>query len=314
MKPREVPDPVYDEGLLFKLVQTGLSDQPWLSYSKDIYEHGVVPTVANAEGARAALLQHVFAGDCVKHRGNMCKEVVKGEKWAQSVGVKSLDLVMLWHDQGKLEIQDLNRICQVLGLSSSATHQKRSVLSKLVGRRRNLLLALDAAKLTVDETLLKVGSSANLDGMRALCGAHSIEADTRNKEEMVESMFKHLTNGVCAENHGPGCEEVIAEMKLSANEPVHTQIRVLKYIQQRLSRRQLQKVLDLHGIDRKDRDSKKMMKYCLGLYVQKLEKGKLQEVEEQREQVARSQKLEEIRKCWLRMVPPQMKENLIKQF
>lgn len=50
------------------------------------------------------------------------------------------------------------------------------------------------------------------------------------------------------------------------------------------------------------------------MYVQKLEKGKLQEVEAQREQMARSQKLEEIQKLWPKMVPLRMKEDLIRQF
>lgn len=311
---REEPEPVCNEKLFYELVKIGLSDMPWLSYSEVVADHMITPAVASAEGARTGILQHIFSGECSANRGSRCKDFVSAQQWPQSVAIRLSDFVNEWLENVKLTTVDLGKICTSLGLTSPMTHKRRDLVAKLAGRRKSLLLALDSAKFSLEDCLQKLGSTSNIENVRAVCSAHGIETSRRCRADMVDSFFDHTTNGKCSDKRGPACGTVVNELSTSLGETVKTQIGTLKYLSQRMSSKQLVKVLDMHGIIRKEGDSKKMMKYRLGLYVQSLEKGKLKEAEAERESMARAQRLEDIRKSWPTLVPPKMKEKLVRDF
>ena len=119
---REAPNISYNKELIFKLIKIGLSNEHWLSYADVIWQHRISPVAATAEGARTTLIQHLYGEECI------C--VVAGEEWGQCVGIKIIDLMCEWIDNGMLSSADLVSIGCALGLRPSKTHQKRSLLSK----------------------------------------------------------------------------------------------------------------------------------------------------------------------------------------
>lgn len=72
--------------------------------------------------------------------------------------------------------------------------------------------------------------------------------------------------------------------------------------------------MNLLDVDYEDDESKKKLKSCLLWYVQSLEKGKLKELDAEQVIVERLEKLEHIRRSWPNLVPPQLKERLVKEF
>jgi len=310
-----IPEPVYDKDLIFDFIQNCVSDEPLVSYAKVVFEHNVSPVVGTADGVRSALLHHLFSGGCLLQKGTACKEIVRREKWSQSVGIKVIDLISEWVDGEKLSTGILKRVCRMLGLVSSVTKQRRSLLSKLATQRRSLVKALDAAGLLVKDTLHNLGSSSTLETVRATCIAHSIPTEREGgKQSLIDDLVNHLTHGNCAEKVEPGCDRVMKEMSPSLNDVIHTQVSVLQCIRDVLSTHQLRRVLDLHGVNYDDCDSKKKLKSRLKRYIRVIENGKARDADIEHERVERLQKLEEIRKSWPKLVPPQLKEKLIKDF
>jgi hypothetical protein len=310
-----VLEPVYNPELIFDLIQTCVSDEPFLSYAKVIYDHNICPAVGSADGVRVGLLQHLFSGGCLLQQGDGCKGIVHGKGWEQSVGIKMIDLTSEWADSGKLSTRDLMCICRALGLLPSVTKQRRSLLSKLATHRRGLVKALDAARLSIQDTLHNLGSSSTLETLNATCTAHNISSGHGNKKQtIVDDLVDHITHGTCAEKLGPGCDHVMKEMLPTIEDVVHTQLSVLRHIQDLLSMRQLQKLLDLHGIDYEEGSNKKRLKTRLRNYIRDLENGKVREADVERERLERLQKLNDIQKSWPKLIPPQMKEKLVKDF
>ena len=311
---REDPRPAYNEILIFDFLRIALSNENWLFYSKVVFEHMIAPTVATADGARVAMIQHLFAGGCIAQGGSKCKDLVQGEDWSQSVGIKIIDLVCEWADIGKISAQDLRYICHALGFSPSLTNQRRSLLAKLAAHRRHLICALDIAQVSLQDTLRNMGTSSSIEKIHAVCGAHDIPLETREKTELIDNVIDHITNGNCSEKKGPGCESVAKELLPTAADTVHMQVSVLQHIHSLLSVRQLHKVLDIHGIKYDEGETKRKLKYRLTMYIRALERGKVKEAEAMHDRAERLLKLEEIRKSWPKLVPPQLKEDLVKEF
>jgi len=310
-----VPEPVYNHDLIFDFIQNCVTNEPLISYANIVSGHGVSPIVGTADGVCAALLHHLFSGECLMQKGTGCRNVVRGEEWPQSVGIKIIDFVSEWVDSNKLSSGNLIRVCQRLGFPPSATGQRRSSLSRLATYRRSLVKALDAANLSLKDTLHNLGSSSTLDTLRATCIAHNVPTDkVGEKQTLIDSLVDHLTHGSCAKKVGPGCDRVVKESSPSLDDVVHTQVSVLRCIQDVLSTRQLQKILDLHGVDYDGGDNKKKLKARLKKYIHMIEIGKARDADAEHERIERLQKLEEIRKSWPKLVPPQLKEKLIKDF
>ena len=190
----ETYEPIYNDDLILELIRTGLSNEHWLLYSKVVSEHSITPTVATADGAREALLCHLFPGGCLSGNGTQCRQVVKDEQSSESIAIRIIDLVLEWVDCDKLLTQDLARICNAIGLVPSVTRQRRSLLTKLAGHRRHLIRTRDASLLSLQDTLHKLGSSSTLETVRAMCSAHNILGQD-SKAELVEQLVDHITLG-----------------------------------------------------------------------------------------------------------------------
>jgi hypothetical protein len=245
---REVQKPYYDEEQILNLIHMGVSNKTWLDYSQVIEDHSIKPTVATADGAREALLQHLFSGRCTSCQKPGSVNVVVNENCLISMGVKMIDLVTEWFDNGKLSVRDLAIICKSIGIVPSATKQKRLLLSKLTIHRRDLICELDTATSTLPDIVHNLGSSSKLETLRALCGAHCMHSHEGGKECLTDNFFDHITNGICAEKTGPGCENVMRQVAPLVDDVIHTQVDVLRHIHSLLSARQVRRVLDLHEI------------------------------------------------------------------
>ena len=91
--------PTYNLNTILKLVQTCLSNEPYLFYAQVISDHDITPTVGTADGVRVALIQHLFSRGCHSQHGAGCKEVVHADSWPQSVAIKMINLMS--HTGGK---------------------------------------------------------------------------------------------------------------------------------------------------------------------------------------------------------------------
>lgn len=98
-------------------------------------KHNIRLALGLADGAWTALIQHLFQGECLAQGGLQCKEVVTGERWPQLVGIKLIDVVVDWVDNGQLSTRELQYICESLELVESDTRRRCSLLSKLVSCR-----------------------------------------------------------------------------------------------------------------------------------------------------------------------------------
>ena len=134
--------PDYNSKIILDFLRMSVSDEDWLFYSQIVADHAVTPTIATADGVRTALIQHLFSGRCVHGQGSACKNLVVGEKWDLSAGIKIIDFALEWVDTGVLTKCALLRIARALDLIPASTRQKRSVLSKMADRRRQLVNAL----------------------------------------------------------------------------------------------------------------------------------------------------------------------------
>lgn len=311
----DAPDAIYFRNAIFEFMRLCLSDEHWLFYSEAVAQHAVSPTVATSDGARTALLQHLFSGGCSSGQGTQCRGIVRGERWAQSVGIRVIDLTLEWFDNGNLTVAELDQICLALGLTSSATKKKRSVLSKLAGCRRDLVNALDMSETSIEKTMHDVASSSTSEGLRATCTAHNVPLSmTEGKEGLTNAFIEHVAFGKCAENLGPGCDQFAKEANLTTTDVLAAQAGILARMKETLTTRQLQRVMELHGIYYNPSDSRKRLKQRLGWYIQGIEKGKVGEHDAERLRVERLHKLEEVRKNWPKLVPPQLKERIVKDF
>ena len=311
----EIFDPVYFRDAIFDFIHLCHTNEHWLFYSQAVADHAVTPQVGTSDGARAALLQHLFSGGCVTGQGAQCKRFVHGERWPQSMAIKMVDFTSEWVDTGKLTMTELSQICATLGLIASVTNQKRSLMSKLAAHRRCLVNALDVAKLPVQDTIHNVASSSTLETVRATCAAHDLPSSAgADKEGLVDAFIAHVAHGKCVEHHSPGCDQFTKETHLTTTDLVNMRVGILTQMKELLTTRQLQKVLGLCGIGYDPNDTKRKLKLLLKHYIQRIDKGKVNEGDAERSRVEQLQKLEEIRRNWPKLVPPQVKEKLIKDF
>lgn len=309
------PTPTHNQNTILDLLRTCVSDERYMFYAKVVSEHQIIPTVGTAEGVRNELIRHLFSGRCHSHQGSGCSEVVCGEDWPQSIAIKLIDLTCQWVDEGVLSSKDLGSICQGLGILPGKTQQRRSLLLKLAAQRRCLVGALDAATLSITETLRALGSTSKLDTIRATCAAHDIPIDqSESKGSLTDRMINHIARGECAEGLAPGCDHVIKESSPSVRNVVHAQLSVLTAMENGLSPSQLRSVLELHGIAYAEGDTKKKLRSHLRAYTRELRNGKVKQADAEDELSERLQKLEEVRKTWPKLIPPHMKEKLVRDF
>jgi len=305
---------IYDMDLVRSLLQSCLEDTRTSFWAKILDEHQINVTLTSVDDFRKRFIEHIYSGECVENRGSQCGEVVMQERWPQSMAIRMVDETLEWVGNGNMRTSELGRICDALGLVPSATRRKRSLMAKLVERRRQLLDTIDAAALELPDILPCIASPSSMKALKAVGNAHAVEIDT--KESGSHQMLEHITHGECARGSvaAPGCDQLVKSAGLRREDPVYLQVAVLSRILEVASKKQLMKVLDLHGIEYGITDKKKKMRSALKKYIQKVERGKVKAVEAENDAIDRLQKLEEIRKCWPRLVPAAMKEKIIKDF
>jgi hypothetical protein len=309
--------PTYDMNLVLELLQACLrNDHPafWAEVSQS---HQVTVSLTSADVLRMEFIRHIFSGDCVLRHGLQCTAVVRGERWPHSMGIRVIDGVLDWIEQGFVTVNELVCICEALGITSNVVHKRKSLLKKLVDRRRQLLSMEDAVNVSLPELVPQLGCSSSMKIIKLIGALHGVEiADVVTKEDGKGEILDHITMGRCAENaeSAPGCERVVRDASPRAADVVHLQVIVLRHIVDIASKKQLCKILDLHGVDYEPAEKKKMLKSRLRRYTQHVEKGKLKEMEAESDAAARLKKLDEIRRNWPKLIPLPAKEKIIKDF
>ena len=309
------PTPTYNADIILEILRDCVSDKQWLYYAKLVSEHGVTPCVGTADGVRAAIIEHLFSGGCIAQRGVGCRAVVSGEKWSQSGAIKMIDLTCKWVDEGLLTTKDLAYICRTLEGDRCTMKERRKLLVHLGSRRKLFVNSIAMANYSITDTIHNLGSTSTLTTVRATCAAHEIpttQGDTKGK--LTDELIGHITRGNCAEKLAAGCERVVKDASPVVSDVIHTQLSVLRCVGDALSANQLRKVLDLHGIAYKQSDSRKMLRLRLRTYLRSLENGKVKDADDERDVAERLQKLDVVRKTWPKLIPPRMKEKLIKDF
>jgi hypothetical protein len=309
--------PIYDMKLVLELLRTCLSNgEPafWAGVSRD---HHIKVSITSVDALRTEMICHLFSGACVLHHGPQCMAVVDGERWPHSMSIRAIDSLLEWMDEGSLTLNDLICICRALGITSGALQNRKSLQKQLVERCRRLLGLEDAADVSLPDLFPQIGGSSSMKSLKSIGVTHGIEIlDVGGKEDGRGEILKHITTGKCAEqaDSAPGCERVLRDAGLKQQDAVHLQVAVLAHVVGIASKKQLCKILDLHGIDYEPTDSKKMLRLRLKRYTRSIESGKLKEAEVESDVLARLQKVDEIRRNWPKLVPLPFKEKIIKDF
>ena len=309
--------PIYDIQLVLEVLQTCLRNDDVAFWAKVSFDHHIEVSVTSADALRTGILRHMFSGACVLHQGPQCKSIVTGEQWSHSMAIHVIDSTLTWVEEGSLTLNDLVCICDALGITSSALRKKRSLLKKLVEHRRQLLHIGDVANCSVTELLSELGSSSSMRTIKSMSAAHGMQiSDAVAKEHGRDGLLDHITTGRCAEtvDSAPGCGRVVADAALQYRDVVHLQVAVLWHVVDIASKKQLCKILNIHGIDYEPADKKKKLRSRLKKYTRDVERGKMREVEAESDVVTRLRKLEEIRKNWPKLIPMAFKEKIIRDF
>lgn len=259
----------------------------------------------------------MFSGTCVLCPGSGCTAVVKGEKWPQTMGIRVIDSTLQWVEQDVLTVEGFVRICGALGIKSSASNRKRSLMTKLVDRRRQLVETVDESTCLVDKLVPNLRGSSSLSVVRALSAAHGLDIpDSTCKDDVTKEVFGHVTRGECTHGTGymPGCEQMRKEMAPLYQDVIHLQLAVLWDILGIVSRKQIYKILDIHEIDYGPEETMKKLRSRLKRYIQNIEKGKLKDAEAESRMVETLHKLDEICRSWPNLIPSAVKETIIKNF
>ena len=311
------PNPVYDFDLVLRQLKLFLLKDDVSLWAEIAQSHGLKSKITSVDSCRISLIQHIFNGDCVFHQGSACGEIVTSERWPHLMGIRGIDTMLNWQDSGSLSTSEFIQICDALEVKSSAKWKVRNLRRMLVDRRRKLFDIVEAAALTLDGIFPQLNGSPSRDVLSSICAAHGIVvADEEEKTETTARIIDHVTQGKCAENTGqaPGCERLMSDPAVLRETAVHLQIAVLRRVTEFASRKQLCSVLDLHEVDYYADDTIRKLRDRLRKYVRVIERGKQREVEAEYDAIERLQKLDDIRKSWPKLVPPMLKEKIIKDF
>lgn len=308
---------VYDMNLVFQLLQTCLRSNDIAFWAKVSHEHQFKVTLTDVDALRAAFIRHIFSGDCVSRRGDGCRMVVNNEEWPHSMGVRLIDDTIRWVEQGLLGTDEFVRTCECLNITTQVVNKKRSLMTKLIDRRRQLLSMSDAAALSLPDLLPQLVSSSSMKMIKSVGAAHDVEiTENDTKIDGTTKILDHMTHGNCVEqfHSTPGCQRLTKDSISQHENAVHLQISVLQYILVNGSKKQLTQVLDIHMVDHDATEKKKKLRSRLKKYVQNVERGKLKEVDAETDTVERLRKLDEVRQNWPKLIPMAVKEKIIKDF
>ena len=310
--------PTYDMNRMLQLLQDCLYNDEPSFWAKVSHDHQFKVTLTDASALRTGFVDHLFSGTCVLHNGDGCKTIVNNERWPHSMGIRVIDSILEWVEQGSLSVKDFVCVCAALGITSTAGNKKRSLRTKLVDRRRQLLDVADAAALSLTELLPQLGSSSSMRAIKSVGAAHGVEiSDDEAKISGTAKILDHVTQGNCvreAVSYSPGCERLKASATLQYESAVHLQVSVLQHIVDKGSKAQLIQVLEILEIDGELTAKKKTLRASLKKYIQKIGRGKLKDVEAEFDVIRRLRELDEIRRKWPRLVPMAMKEKIITDF
>ena len=309
--------PVYDLDLVFHLLMSCLPENDVSFWAKTAHDHKLKASVTSADSLRLSFIRHVFDGDCVFHPGPECKNIVKSERWPHLMGIRMIDSLLGWEEQETLSLSEFVEICGALDIRSNAKRVVRTLRMKLVDRRRRLLDVVDAATLTIDGIFPEINGSPSVKVLNSISAAHNIVvSDENTKDETSANIIEHVTQGKCADSVdlAPGCERLIKDPAVQRENTVHLQIAVLQSATEVASKKQLCSVLDLHEIVYYPSDTIRKLRDRLRKYIRDIERGKLIEVEAEYDTIERLRRLDEVRKSWPTLVPPSVKEKIIKEF
>jgi hypothetical protein len=312
-----VHHPTYNMNLVLELLRACLQNNHPAFWAEVSQNHQITVSLTSADALRAEFIRHIFSGGCVLRHGLQCTAVVNGEEWPHSMGIRMIDSVLEWMEQGFVTVNDLVCICGALGITSNVVHKRKCLLKKLVDRRRQLLSMEDAANVSLSELMPQLGCSSSMKTIKSIGASHGVEiSDAATKEDGKGEILDHMTMGRCAEgaDGAPGCKRVVRDAAPQGADVVHLQVIVLRHIIDIASKKQLCKILELHGIDYEPAEKKKTLKSRLKRYTQHIEKGKLKEIEAESDAAARLQKMDEIRRNWPKLIPMPIKEKIIKDF
>ena len=127
-------EPTYDMNRMLQLLQDCLYNDEPSFWAKVSHDHQFKVTLTDASALRAGFVDHLFSGTCVLHNGDGCKTIVNNERWPHSMGIRVIDSILEWVEQGSLSVKDFVCVCAALGITSTAGNKKRSLRTKLVDR------------------------------------------------------------------------------------------------------------------------------------------------------------------------------------
>ena len=308
---------VYDMNLVFQSLQMCLRSNDTAFWAKVSHEHQFNVALTDVDALRTGFVCHIFSGECVSRRGDGCKAVVDNEKWPHSMAIHVIDDTIRRVQQGLLSTDDFVRTCEGLDITARVVNKKRSLVTKLVERRQQLLNMMDAATLSLTEQLPKLAASSSMKVIKSVGATHGVEISKDDtKTDGCAKILEHITHGNCVEQcrRTPGCERLVEDSISRHENAIHLQISVLRCILVNGSKKQLTQVLDMHDIDHDTTEKKKKLRSCLKKYIENIERGKLKEVNAEAEAIERLRKLDEVRRNWPKLVPMAVKEKIVKDF
>ena len=311
------PPPSYDMNVLLVLLKDSLPTAQPSFWAEVLHEHQIHPSVTDVDLFRSMLIQHLFSGACVSRPGLGCKNVVLHEHCPQSMGIHAIDAILEWMENGSLSLRECKHICNTLDLALDPSHMSRLIKKKLSDRRQHLFRVIESANIPLASLTSHPGSSSSAKSLKSFGIAHGVAISNADlREETTEKIFDHMTRGKCVESSGknPGCKWTLVDPLLTLCSAVQLQVVVLSIIIETASKKQLLSVLDLHEINHDNADSLKMLKRHLKRYVQRIERGKLNDAYAEACATEKLRKLDDVRKNWPQLVPMQLKEKIIKDF
>ena len=176
--------PVYDMDRVLQLLHDCLHNKQTAFWAEVAQNHRFKVEITSVDAFLTGFIRHIFSGGCVAGSGAECRDIVRGEQWAHSMGIQMIDSTLEWLESRKLSLKQFVRICAALDISSSAVHKEKSLKGKLIDRRRQLLRVVDAAALSLPELLPKLGNSSSLSTLKSLGAAHGVAVEGLSRRTM----------------------------------------------------------------------------------------------------------------------------------
>ena len=309
--------PAYEIDCILHLLKACFSNSRYEFWAEIADGHQLEINMTNAEDLHIAFIRHLYDGSCALHKGSECSIFVTSGHWKHQMAVYLVDSTLEWVENTSIGVDDFVYICNALGIKTNTKWKVRSLRTKLVDRRREFLEIGKAAVIPLSEFFAHLGSSSSLSDLRSIGGAHGIDISVQDtREDVSTKVIVHVSRGKCVDNvnTAPGCEHLTKDQTVQRENALYLQVAVLQHILEVASRKQLCKVLDLHEIDYEPTDKPKRLKGRLRNYLQNIERGRLKDAEAKYDMIVRLRTLNDIRKCWPKLVPMKMKERIISDF